>query len=127
MLAQPAGAMTPTSAITSRLEGSPTYISKILQELVRHGILGSRRGSGGGFYLKRPATEISLWDLLLPFEALGSDTCAVDGSAVCSLGDQCGMHAFWDSLREDVLRKLRSTTLADYHKRGGSLPTLDEE
>jgi len=127
VLAQPAGAMTPTSTITSRLEGSPTYISKILQELVHHGVLGSRRGAGGGFYLKRPATEITLWDLLLPFEDLESESCAVDGSAVCALGNQCGMHAFWDSIRQDVLRTLRSTTLADYHKRAGDSPKVEEE
>jgi Rrf2 family protein len=40
------------------------YLSKILQDLCRGGILLSRRGTGGGFTLSRPPGEISLRDII---------------------------------------------------------------
>ena len=36
------------------------YLSKVLQQLVRGGILTSQRGRGGGFQLARPASQISM-------------------------------------------------------------------
>jgi Rrf2 family nitric oxide-sensitive transcriptional repressor len=36
------------------------YLSKVLQQLVRGGVLVSQRGRHGGFQLARPAAEISM-------------------------------------------------------------------
>jgi Rrf2 family nitric oxide-sensitive transcriptional repressor len=36
------------------------YLSKVLQQLVRGGVLTSQRGRHGGFQLARPAAEISM-------------------------------------------------------------------
>ena len=39
-----------------------TYLSKILQQLVKAGIVSSRRGVGGGFTLARDPAELSLFE-----------------------------------------------------------------
>jgi len=40
------------------------YLLKILQQLVKAGLLRSKRGPRGGFSLAKPAEEISLLDML---------------------------------------------------------------
>lgn len=40
------------------------FLLEILRELVRHGILRSTRGGGGGFALARPSEAISLLDVV---------------------------------------------------------------
>ncbi|MFW6059449.1 MAG: RrF2 family transcriptional regulator [Phycisphaeraceae bacterium] len=40
------------------------YLAKILQTLARGGLITAQRGVHGGFMLARPATEISLLDVL---------------------------------------------------------------
>lgn len=54
-----------------------TFLSKIFQRLVRSGLIRSRRGFRGGFHLARPASQITLREVIealqgplanLPFE-----------------------------------------------------------
>lgn len=40
------------------------YLSKVLQSLVRGGLVSSQRGLGGGFWLSRPVAEITLLDIV---------------------------------------------------------------
>ncbi len=121
MLAQPAGDLTSAATIASQLNGSATYVSKVLQELVRSGILGSKKGAQGGFYLLRPPAEVTLWDVIAPFEEFDDDRCAIDGGGVCCDSANCGMHDFWSSMQRQIVAKLRATTLRDLHR---SYPTL---
>lgn len=39
------------------------YLSKMMQALVRAGIVHSQRGLHGGFVLARPTDQISIWDI----------------------------------------------------------------
>lgn len=41
-----------------------TYLSKVMRDLVRAGLVRSTRGRNGGFYLARPASEISVLDIV---------------------------------------------------------------
>ncbi len=52
----------------------PPWLGKVLQKLARAGILRSKRGRSGGFVLGRPASEITLADVVLAIE--GADDLA---------------------------------------------------
>lgn len=55
--------------------GEPApWLGKVLQRLARAGILRSKRGRTGGFVLGRPASEITLADVVLAIE--GADDLA---------------------------------------------------
>ena len=87
------------------------YLSKILRELVRVGILGSTRGIGGGFRMLRPASELHLADLLTPFESsLQKDRCPF-GHNECSDDHPCAAHEHWRPLREAYIHFMDRTTL----------------
>lgn len=58
-------------AIAGQLRASLTYSQKLLRKLVIAGLIRAVPGSGGGFTLARPATQISLADIVT---AIGSNT-----------------------------------------------------
>ena len=87
------------------------YLSKILRELVRAGILDSTRGIGGGFRLLRPTSELRLADILGPFEnSLQKDRCPF-GNKECSDDHPCPAHDHWRPLREAYIHFMDRTTL----------------
>ena len=45
-----------------------SFLGKIFQNLSKSGLVGSARGSGGGFYLNRPASEITVLEILESIE-----------------------------------------------------------
>lgn len=55
-------------AIASQLGASLTYSQKLLRKLVIAGLIRAVPGSGGGFTLARPATQISLADIVSAIE-----------------------------------------------------------
>lgn len=65
---------TTTTFIASALKASEAHLSKVMQRLVKAGVVFSARGPGGGFMLKAKPEEIKLIDI---YEA-------VDGSLNCS-------------------------------------------
>jgi Rrf2 family protein len=49
----------------SRRQGiSPRYIEQIFQKLKRGGIVGSKRGPSGGYFLNKKAEEITVGDII---------------------------------------------------------------
>lgn len=86
-------------------------LSKILQELVRKGLLKSRRGPGGGFQLARRAELITLRDVVAATDGLDQfQECAV-GLERCSDESPCPLHDQWKDLRAGFLEYLQDTTL----------------
>ena len=47
---------------------SPEYVAKLMRILRNGGIVTSTRGAAGGYHLRRPAAEITLWEAI---EVLG--------------------------------------------------------
>jgi Rrf2 family protein len=55
----------------------PTYLVRILSELRAHNIVRSHRGKEGGYDLARPASEITLGDIVRCLDGHGFDTPAI--------------------------------------------------
>jgi Rrf2 family iron-sulfur cluster assembly transcriptional regulator len=87
-------------------------LSKVLQELVRKGLLESRRGPGGGFWLSRRAELITLRDIVAAIDGLDHFMDCVAGLKVCSEDAPCPLHNTWKGMRTQILSALESTTLA---------------
>lgn len=95
-------------------EGLPApVLGKVLQELVRKGLLESRRGPGGGFRLARRPQLITLRDVVAAIDGLDQFLeCAV-GLERCSDESPCPLHDTWKALRGQMMNYLEVTTLAD--------------
>lgn len=87
-------------------------LSKVLQELVRKGLLESRRGPGGGFQLSRRPELIALRDIVAAIDGLDHFMDCVAGLKVCSEEAPCPLHNTWTGMRTQILTSLETTTLA---------------
>ncbi len=100
-----------TAAAIARATRVPTgYLSKILQELVRHGLAHSQRGLGGGFQLTRDPNEISVLQVL---DAAGS---SIQRIQRCPLGlpsheKLCPVHRLMDDGLKLIEDTFEATTI----------------
>lgn len=62
---------------------------KLMGQLATSGLLSSFRGAGGGFALSRPATEISLADIVEAVEGPIAMTVCSEGRNDCALDAHC--------------------------------------
>ncbi len=57
--------LTTSQTISESVKTNPVVIRRLLPLLKKRDIVGSVAGANGGFFLARPASEISLWDIYL--------------------------------------------------------------
>ena len=89
-----------------------SYLSRIMGDLVRYGLLRSTRGPSGGFELSRSAKDISLHDVLVRFEPFLADQrpCPFNNQ-ICSDEDPCQGHDGWNRVFEALRNYLRRTSI----------------
>ena len=89
------------------------YLSKILQDLCRGGLLLSRRGTGGGFALARPAQEISLKDIIEMIEGkIYIVNCFMSPSR-CGNAKMCPISPMWLEVQNFIVNIIESITIED--------------
>ena len=90
---------------------------KILGKLVSSGIVESYKGNRGGYELARPASEITLKDVIDAVEGpYRLSRCVGEGGAgECNRGASgcCSFQEVWRQVTEGVNAKLASVTFAD--------------
>lgn len=88
------------------------YLSRILRDAVRKGLLISARGVGGGFRLARPSKQIRLHEILAPFDDILSRSSCPFGQPRCNDDHPCGFHDFWKPIAVAYRRMLENTLLS---------------
>ena len=89
------------------------YLSKILHQLGKSGVVVSERGRAGGFRLARPPHTVVLASVVAPFEPQVQRARCLLGLPQCSDSNPCGAHERWKAIKEATLLFLSDTTLAD--------------
>lgn len=115
MSRQPQGQIVYKRDICKAQDITPAFLTKILQPLIKAGIVGSQRGVGGGFYLARNPGDITLLDVLKAEEGpLYLNQCLIkEGS--CNREFFCPVHGAWRTIREEfmvILARYDFATLA---------------
>ena len=113
LIARAGGANVTVKHIVSATGFSHAHSSKVLQQLVRAGLLRSTRGPRGGFLLSGPATGITLLAIWEAMEGpLGIDECIMSRNpGVCPF-DSCILAELPRRLSEQFRGYLGSRTLA---------------
>lgn len=94
-------------------EVTPAFLTKILQPLIKAGIVSSQRGVGGGFLLARDPREITILDLLEAEEGpLNLNHCLIE-KGLCERDPSCTVHQLWGEAQEAMMNVLRSRSIAD--------------
>ncbi len=89
------------------------YLSKVLGDLVRAGIVSSSRGINGGFRMRRQANKIKLIDILKLFDDVSTYSRCPLCLHKCSDDTPCALHEKWQTLKEAVQTLLENTTVGD--------------
>jgi len=90
---------------------APT-VAKLLKALARGGLLQSLRGAHGGYRLARPATEISVADIIAALEGpIGVTECASHPGG-CTLESGCSTRANWRLINVAIRQALEAVSLA---------------
>ncbi len=88
------GRLSHVPEIASAYKVSELFLFKILKPLVENGMLETVRGRNGGVKLGRPATEISLFDVVrVTEENFAMAECFQNDAVDCPLVDSCGVNA----------------------------------
>lgn len=87
------------------------YLSKVLQQLTKAGLIVSQRGSGGGFRLARTPQQISIYEIVNAVDP-------IQRIHKCPLGlkshtELCPLHAKIDASISLMEQQFQSTTIAD--------------
>ncbi|HEX8646968.1 MAG TPA: Rrf2 family transcriptional regulator [Thermoleophilaceae bacterium] len=102
-----------TEQIAAAQEIPLRFLENILGELRHGGVVESRRGAEGGYMLARPATELSLADVV---RAVDGPLANVSGSRPDALRYPEGaevLREVWVAVRSSLREVLEGTTLAD--------------
>ena len=122
---QPADAAVPASRLAGVVRIPTNYLSKILHELARAGVLDSTRGSSGGFRLARPAGRISVADVVGVFQDVGAEQRCLLGRRECRDVTGCSAHDAWKRVAAPIWTFFEETTLADLTNSAEREPALD--
>jgi Rrf2 family protein len=91
-------------------EVSPAFLSKVLQRLVRGGLVASRRGKRGGFELLERGREATLMEILSALDGVPElNLCLFNGG--CHRSTWCAAHLVWVEAQEKMRDVLTRATL----------------
>ena len=104
-----------TTALRNEIAEAQTipgsFMAKILRRLVRARLLNSSRGVKGGFCLAKPASEISMLDILQAIEGPLSIARCVPDPRGCEWASGCPAEAVWSSVQTAVTDILQNADL----------------
>jgi Rrf2 family protein len=98
----------------------PNFLENIFTDLRNAGIVASRRGAEGGYWLARPADEISLADVIRAVDGPLANVRGVRSEQVEYEGSAAPLRDVWVAVRASLRGVLEKVTLADLA--AGELP-----
>lgn len=100
-------------SIAGELDMPSPFLGKILQVLVKHQILGSAKGPHGGFYLRKPAIDIPIMEIIELMDGKDPFNNCVIRTSKCDPVHPCSMHHKLAPLRGEIKAHFTTETIAD--------------
>jgi len=98
------------------------FLRFILAQLKNEGLLHSKKGKGGGYYLRHQPSTISVGYLVRvlegPLDLLPCVNAASDGCSECADGESCAVRSLFMEASKATANVLDQTTLADFAASG---------
>src|SRR6185312_3070637 len=91
----------------------PNFLENILADLRNAGIVTSRRGAEGGYWLSRPAAEISVADVIRAVDGPLANVRGVRSEQLEYQGSAETLLEVWVAVRASLRNVLERVTLAD--------------
>jgi len=106
------------ATISEETHSPRKFLEAILLDLKKNGILGSKMGKGGGYYLIKDAQEIKLSTILRLFDGpIAYVPCAslnyYEKCEECEDEENCGLHRIMVDVRDETLKLLENKSIQD--------------
>ena len=97
------------------------FLENILLELKNLGLLGSKLGKNGGYFLLKNPADISLADVIRYFEGTIAMVYCVSEKAYqpcefCKNEENCKLKSVFKTIRDNTFNVLQNTSIADISK-----------
>ena len=106
--------------VSKELKVPKEFVSKVMQTLTNCGIVGSKKGKNGGFFLAKEPKEIKLIDIVEAIDGLELFKTCILGFPGCSSEEPCPVHDKWGKLREEAFKMLSEETLENLKEKAAS-------
>lgn len=106
-----------TTDIAGRQSIPEPYLDQVLTTLNKFGFIRSRRGPQGGHVLARPASEITLNQVVTTLEGRSAPLDCIDDMSECTLAPACAQRSIWKDVEEAVHQVLTTTSVGDLAER----------
>lgn len=107
------GTLISASDLNERTPLPLPMISKILKGLVRNGILASKRGVQGGYYLARPPALLKVGEIIEAIDGPIAITECMEEDCECRFIGACPMHSNWSRINVVLREALMGISLAE--------------
>lgn len=120
LAALPAGSNVRQSDLAAATGVSGHFLSKVLQQLVRTGLIRSQRGLGGGYVLAQPGEKISLLTIVAAMEgSVRLNQCLEEGPT-CERKGCCPAHDVWFEAQLALEKVLGGISVAELAQRAAT-------
>jgi len=102
--------------LSTKLDIPYKFLTKIMTKLTKENFILSIRGREGGYKLSRPASEITVADILNNFNEFVEDRKCLLGIGKCDGTNKCGLHDQWIKPKAMIKNMFENTTLENLEK-----------
>ena len=113
LAAQERDGYVPIRQISDDLGLSHPFLTKVLQQLTRQGLMRSWRGPHGGVKLAQPTETLTLGAIVEAIDGLARFEGCVLGRTGCGTDNPCLLHQQWQPARHEILTTFLQTSLLD--------------
>jgi len=107
------GRSSSAEAIATAIGVPRNYLGKVLNTLAHARLLDAVRGPRGGFRLALRPDEMTLAQVVEPFQRLPARRVCLLGDRPCDASRPCNAHRHWQSVSESVTGFFRNTSVAE--------------
>lgn len=122
---QPQGTVILLADIAKAQELPQSFLAKIFQKFVQHGLVRSYRGRQRGYALAKPPAAIPLKEIMEAIEGPDLFDRCIFWSDRCADSNPCRLHDRWKQIKPQLIKAMEETTVEDliHEASSGSAPT----
>jgi FeS assembly SUF system regulator len=108
------GTMLAAATLSAKTGIPEPTVAKVLKILARNNIITSARGVNGGYVIDRPATAVSIAELVEAVNGpINLTACADDAEPDCMVADMCLMRGRWGTVNAAIHAAFSAVMLSD--------------
>jgi Rrf2 family protein len=113
LAATPLGQKVPLNVLAEAAGVRHSFLSKILQQLVRQGLVTSCAGTGGGFSLNLHPEQVTLLQVIEAMEGPTQLNLCLKTDRACERKPFCPVHPVWRKAQAALTQVLGTVTIAE--------------